>query len=762
MMDDKAGRRVKSTAYGRRLKQAMNGRNVWKFLKTQKNSLITCAMLLLLVVLLFGIFSQLQPPSTNVTPNGVTVIDYSTFVQQVKSGNVLATTIRGTEINGLLQNPLSLHTASTPTIKPVNLSAQPYAADYTAWSHYVSSGYTSATGTPPVNIARVVYTHMPVGGDASLTGLLIGNHVAVSTLPPSQGAAWISALWRLAPFVVMAVILLIFMASRNNPRPNRTVDDRMSQMSKSRARRFVRPGEAGNKQPEVKRPIMVSRTGTSAKPPVPRVSLEPPVTFADVAGIDEVRAELEEIVQFLRSPERFDRLGARIPRGALLVGPPGTGKTLLAKAVAGEADVSFFSISASEFVEMFVGVGASRVRDLFNQARQSAPCVIFIDEIDAVGRKRSMRISGNDERDQTLNQLLVELDGFDARKAVVVMAATNRVDILDKALLRPGRFDRHITVSMPDRVGREAILKVHSRNTPLHEDVNLERLARLTVGMSGADLANLINEAALSAARKDMEKIDHECFEEALARIQLGALRPLVMSERERRIIAYHEGGHALVAYHLPEADTVNRVTILPRGQSLGVTHFTAEEDRYNYSRHTLMARIAVGLGGRVAEELTFGADHVTTGAENDLQVVTDLARRMVTRWGMSEQVGVVFADNRAEGEYALTMRRIDPQDLQARTLAVDANGQVVLNGELPQRYQFAMLASTPQNTNGVMLNAVIDAEVQRILNEGRDMARNLLTEHYDQLTLLADTLMEREQLDRKQFEALLKSGGLE
>ncbi|HYU75035.1 MAG TPA: hypothetical protein VEL31_20395, partial [Ktedonobacteraceae bacterium] len=317
-------------------------------------------------------------------------------------------------------------------------------------------------------------------------------------------------------------------------------------------------------------------------------------------------------------------------------------------------------------------------------------------------------------------------------------------------------------VSMPDRVGREAILKVHSRNTPLHEDVNLERLARLTVGMSGADLANLINEAALSAARKDMEKIDHECFEEALARIQLGALRPLVMSERERRIIAYHEGGHALVAYHLPEADTVNRVTILPRGQSLGVTHFTAEEDRYNYSRHTLMARIAVGLGGRVAEELTFGADHVTTGAENDLQVVTDLARRMVTRWGMSEQVGVVFADNRAEGEYALTMRRIDPQDLQARTLAVDANGQIVLNGELPQRYQFAMSASTPQNTNGVMLNAVIDAEVQRILNEGRDMARNLLTEHYDQLTLLADTLMEREQLDRKQFEALLKSGGLE
>jgi cell division protease FtsH len=371
-----------------------------------------------------------------------------------------------------------------------------------------------------------------------------------------------------------------------------------------------------------------------------------------------------------------------------------------------------------------------------------------------------MRVTGNDERDQTLNQLLVELDGFDSRHAIVVMAATNRVDILDKALLRPGRFDRHIHVSVPDRAGREAILKVHTRKTPLHEEVSLPRLSRLTVGMSGADLANLVNEAALSAARRDMEKVDHECFEEALARIQLGALRPLVMSERERRIIAYHEGGHALVAYHLPEADTVNRVTILPRGQSLGVTQFTAEEDCYNYSRNTLMARIAVGLGGRVAEELTFGLDYITTGAENDLQVVTDLARRMVTRWGMSEQVGVVFADNRSGSEYSLNMRRIDPADLpaQPRTLAYNADGQLVLNGELPQQqYQFAMAAPAPQNSNGIMLNAIIDAEVQRILNEGRDMARQLLREHSDQLTLLANELMEREQLDRKQFEALLK-----
>jgi ATP-dependent metalloprotease FtsH len=766
-MDDKAGRNGEAEAYRRRWKQARS--KVGRFLKTRKSLLFTITMLILMVVLLFGIVSQLQPPSTNTTPSGVTAINYSTFIQQVKSGNVLATALRGSEINGLLQQPLAQQAVSTSSQSQKaavgSTSATTAEQDYAAWSHYVGAGYTSTAGVPPLAVARIVYTRMPLGGDATLMGLLVAKHVDVTTLAPSPGANWLAILGRVLPFIVLAVVLLVFMSSRNNNgRPARSTDDRMTHMGRSRARRFVRPGDVQRTPQDATRPLGVSRTGMSPKPvaATTRVSLEPPVTFADVAGIDEVRTELEEIVEFLRSPERFTRLGARIPRGALLVGAPGTGKTLLAKAVAGEADVPFFSISASEFVEMFVGVGASRVRDLFNQARQAAPCVIFIDEIDAVGRKRSMRIGGNDERDQTLNQLLVELDGFDTRKAIVVMAATNRVDILDKALLRPGRFDRHISVSLPDRAGREAILKVHTRNTPLYEEVSLERLARLTVGMSGADLANLVNEAALSAARQDREKVDHECFEEALARVQLGALRPLVMSERERRIIAYHEGGHALVAYHLPEADTVNRVTILPRGQSLGVTQFTAEEDRYNYSRHTLMARIAVGLGGRVAEELTFGADHVTTGAENDLQVVTDLARRMVTRWGMSEQVGVVFADTRPGGDYALNMRRVDPADLpsQSRTLAYNADGQLVHNGALPQshyQYQFAQAESAPQNTNGIVLNAVIDAEVQRILNEGRDMARQLLREHADQLTLLANELMEREQLDRKQFETLLQ-----
>jgi cell division protease FtsH len=434
---------------------------------------------------------------------------------------------------------------------------------------------------------------------------------------------------------------------------------------------------------------------------------------------------------------------------------------LLAKAVAGEAKVPFFSMSASEFVEMYVGVGASRVRDLFHQARMVAPCVVFIDEIDAVGRKRTMRAHGSDERDQTLNQLLVELDGFDARQAVVVLAATNRVDILDKALLRPGRFDRRITVSAPDRVGREAILRVHTRSMPLHADVDLERMARLTTGMTGADLANLANEAALAAARRDQEFIDHACFEEALERAQLGVLRPIVMSDEERKIIAFHEGGHALVAHHLPEADRVNRVTILPRGQSLGVTQFSSEVDRYNYSRETLMARIAVGLGGRVAEELAFGPDRVTTGAENDLQVITDLARKMVTRWGMSEKVGVVFADQQGEGPYALSMRSARYARLHgpvARTLRMDEQGNLLSNGDDPALDQpiEEIPLTEPSWVNGTPMNALIDAEVQRIINEGRDMARALLTEHADQLNLLADALMEHELLDRKQFESLL------
>jgi ATP-dependent metalloprotease FtsH len=777
-MDDKASRRGKSEEYGPRRKRLQSYRQkVWKFLQTNKDTLFTSFMLLMVVVLLFGIFSQLQPPTISSTPSGETTIGYSSFVQQVNEGNVLAVSMQGNDIHGLLAAPLSTNTATSSPARRAPLTSKAIASDYALWSHYLTNGGTSWVGegtTPTIDPARAVYTRAPVNGDASLMPLLLAHHVKVSTIAFPQTSIVVTLLWRLAPIILVALLLLIFLLSRNNSRSTRSLDDRITQIGRSRARRFVRTKEANQPRtretsalpPEMRRSPTVVRNGqASGKPGAPRVNTDPPVTFADVAGVDEVRAELEEIVQFLRTPERFSRLGARIPRGALLVGPPGTGKTLLARAVAGEANVPFFSMSASEFVEMFVGVGASRVRDLFNQARQVAPCVIFIDELDAVGRKRSMRIAGNDERDQTLNQLLVELDGFDPRKAVVVMAATNRVDILDKALLRPGRFDRRITVSPPDRVGREAILKIHTRRCPLHEDVSLERLARMTTGMTGADLANLVNEAALSAARRDLERITDECFEEALARVQLGALRPLVMDERERRIIAVHESGHALVAYHLPHADTVNRVTILPRGQSLGVTQFISEEDRYNYSREMLMTRIAVGLGGRVAEELTFGADQVTTGAENDLQVVTNLARRMVTRWGMSERVGVVFADSQDEGAYSLNLRRSEPDTLPAQkcSLAMDADGRLLPNGRPSpsqlQRHELTMAAYEPHGSNGLMMNALIDAEVQRILNEGHAMACKVLTEHNDQLMLLADTLLEHEQLDRTRFEALLQEG---
>ena len=761
-MDGKGSRGLSSGNDRQRQHKLLKlGKKCAKYLVTHKQSLLAVILLTGLVVLLFGVFSQLQVPSTNAPPSGTTAVDYSTLVTQVKAGNVVAVTIRGNEVNGLLAQPLQQVQAGTSAKATITPSQR--AADFAALSRFVGAGSVWANLPPAsaIDPSRLIYTRIPAGGDAALTSLLMSNDVIVNTLPVQQTPAWLSLLWRFAPFVLLVLIFALILTPRNGGRSTRALDERISQIGKSRARRFERakegpaPSRAPEKSANATRPV-TPPTAAARKP------LEPVVTFADVAGIDEVRAELEEIVQFLRNPDRYDRLGARIPRGALLVGPPGTGKTLLAKAVAGEAGVPFFSMSASEFVEMFVGVGASRVRDLFNQARQSAPCVIFLDEIDAVGRKRAMRIAGNDERDQTLNQLLVELDGFNTRRAVVVMAATNRADILDKALLRPGRFDRHITVSLPDRVGRQAILAVHSRRTPLHEDVSLERLARLTTGMSGADLANLVNEAALGAARRDLEHVTHECFEEALVRVQLGALRPIVMSEAEKRIIAHHEGGHALVAYHLPQADTVNRVTILPRGQSLGVTQFIAEEDRYNYSRETLMARITVGLGGRAAEELTFGPERVTTGAENDLQVVTDLARRMVTRWGMSEQVGVVFADYQAESAGAgLNMRRIEQDEVptNAHSLIADSSGRLRINGaDLPVRqHSFAMLAPGANRASSATMATIIDSEVQRILTEGYQMARTLLSEHNDQLTLLADALLTHEQLDRKQFEALLQ-----
>jgi cell division protease FtsH len=721
-----------------------------------------------MVLLLFGIAGQFQGPSTEDVPGGETAINYSAFLYQIHSGNVLAVTVRGDQVNALLLQPLTHSAAHTAT-----LSAAQRTAQVEAWAHYASSLTSSATWnspTPTIDPARMVYTTVPATGSDQLIPLLISKHVSLTTQAVEQTPAWVALIWKFAPLLFLLVLVVMVLRPRKQTRLPQNVNEHIAQFTRKRIRRFEsgaasqapREGQNNKQAGRTTGPGPAQRSAFTPAGAARPLKLDPPTTFADVAGIDEVRVELEEIVQFLRSPEKFDRLGARIPRGALLVGPPGTGKTLLARAVAGEAGVPFFSISASEFVEMFVGVGASRVRDLFHQARQVAPAVVFIDEIDAVGRKRAMKAMGNEERDQTLNQLLVEMDGFSANHAVVVLAATNRVDILDKALLRPGRFDRHITVSLPDRAGRQAILQIHTAKVPLHAEVSLERLARLTTAMSGADLANLVNEAALCAARKDLEAVDHECFEDALARVQLGALRPLVMSEAEQRIIAYHEGGHALVAYHLKDADTVNRVTILPRGQSLGVTQFVAEEDRYNYSREMLMAKIAVGLGGRVAEELTLGHEQVTTGAENDFQVVTGLAKRMVTRWGMSDAVGVVFAAYDESGA-GLNMSRVDlpaRDSYSARTLVLDASGCALPNGQFGTTRTLASAMPAPMvgSATSPGLATVVDREVKRIVDQGYDVARGILQEHADQLRRLADALMEHEQIDRAAFEALLQA----
>lgn len=450
----------------------------------------------------------------------------------------------------------------------------------------------------------------------------------------------------------------------------------------------------------------------------------PSTTFADVAGVDEAKYELQEVVEFLKTPQKFQRLGGKIPKGVLLVGPPGTGKTLLARAVAGEAGVPFFSMSGSEFVEVLVGVGASRVRDLFDQAKKSAPCIVFIDEIDAVGRQRGTSLTTNDEREQTLNQLLVEMDGFDTRQAVVVLAATNRPDGLDQALLRPGRFDRRVTVDRPDWKGRRAILEIHSRGVPLASDVDLTQLARTTTGMVGADLANLVNEAALLAARRNLDRVNMACFDEALDKIQLGAERPLVLSEDDLRVVAYHEGGHALVGLLTPHSDPVTKVTIVPRGQALGVTQSTPLDDRYNYSKEYLKARIQMALGGRAAEEVALGS--ITTGAENDLQVVTGIARQMVMRWGMSDKIGTISYSDRS------------------------SPFQGIGNSEFGNREYSEETAKT------------IDEEVHEIVEESYAQVRALLTKYRPTLDRVAQELRRHEVIDNKQLMVILSETGVD
>ena len=446
------------------------------------------------------------------------------------------------------------------------------------------------------------------------------------------------------------------------------------------------------------------------------------VTFADVAGIEEAKEELEEIVSFLRDPKKFTRLGGRIPKGVLLVGPPGTGKTLLARAIAGEAGVPFFSISGSDFVEMFVGVGASRVRDLFQQGKKNAPCIVFIDEIDAVGRHRGAGLGGgHDEREQTLNQMLVEMDGFESNEGVIIIAATNRPDVLDPAMLRPGRFDRHVVVQRPDLRGREAILRVHARRVLIAADVELSIIARGTPGFSGADLENLVNEAALLAARRDGESVSMQDFELAKDKVLMGAeRRSLVISEKEKRITAFHEAGHALVALLTEQADPVHKVTIIPRGMALGVTMTMPEEDRHVMSREELVARMDHAMGGRAAEELVFGL--VSTGASNDLQQSTKLARDMVCNYGMSEELGPVHLGGESE--------------------------TVFLGRELTQGRNY-----------GPEVARSIDQEVSRLLTESYERALGLLEEHREILDHIAEALLERETLNESDL-ATLREGG--
>ena len=529
-------------------------------------------------------------------------ISYTYFKQQVAAGNVASITSRGEDIQGGFKQPVKA--SSDPAAAMVTPTAGPSLPFF---------GNTTGTEQSFANFATIKPSYV----DSELLPLLDQNKVVITAEPlETPRSPLVTFLFAFGP-----TLLLIGGFLWLNNRLAKSAGGGPFSLGRSRAKRY-------------------DQTQTEKK-----------VTFEDVAGIDEVENELQEIVDFLKEPTKYQRLGGRIPKGVLLVGPPGTGKTLLARAVAGEANVPFFSMSGSEFIEMVVGVGAARVRDLFQQARAAAPSIIFVDELDAVGRRRGGNsFGGNDEREQTLNQLLIEMDGFDATTTVIVLAATNRSDVLDPALLRPGRFDRRVTVQPADKIGRTAILKIHTRDVPLDPNVSLEKIAAATPGATGAELANLVNEAALMAARNGHASVTAEDFDVSLEKIMLGAERPLMLSPAERERTAYHEAGHALCGLLQPDSDPVRRVTVVPRAQSLGVTLSVPEADRYNYTEEYLRARIVLALGGRAAELVVYG--NITTGAENDLQQVSNLARAMVARYGMSSEVGQIQLDSRDEGNY--------------------------------------------------------------------------------------------------------------
>jgi cell division protease FtsH len=589
-------------------------------------------------------------------PEAPVEVPYTSFKEEVRAGNVEAIYSQGDTVEGRFENPVTYPPKGEEGSQP---------------------------DAPPSRTSKTFTTVLPSFVDPGLEELLIDNGVEISAEPIQEGGGW----WQTLLFAFGPALLLIggyIWLYRRAQQQGGGMGGALTSVGRSRARRY-------DQEEDTK------------------------VTFDDVAGIEEAENELVEIVDFLEDPERYTRLGGAAPKGVLLVGAPGTGKTLLARAVAGEAGVPFFSLSASEFVELFVGVGASRVRDLFKQARENAPAIIFIDELDSIGRSRGQAVvGGSSEQEQTLNQILTEMDGFSSKEGVIVLAATNQPDVLDKALLRPGRFDRRVVVNLPDKAGREAILEVHTRSVPLADDVDLGELASSTPGLSGADLRNLVNEAALLAARREQEEVRQKDFLDALERIVLGPERPLLISPQERERIAYHEGGHAILGLVVPGADPVNRVTIVPRGQALGVTYQRPEDDRYNYPEGYLRARIVGALGGRVAEEIVYGTR--TTGAESDIEQATDLARRMVTRWGMSEKLGTV---------------ELAPRE----------------NPYLGGRGGYGAEKSFSEETA-----RIVDSEVHRIIGECHDEARRLLTEHRKELEALARALLERETLDEEEI----------
>ncbi len=563
---------------------------------------------------------------------------------------------------------------------------------YSDFLQQVESGQVSEVLIEGQNITgklvsgQTFKTYSPETNNSALIGDLVKSGVKIVSRPPEQPSLLTHMFISWFPFIVLIGLWIFFMRQMQGGGGGRGA---MS-FGKSKARLL------GEDQVNV--------------------------TFNDVAGVDEAKEDVAELVEFLRDPGKFQKLGGKIPRGVLMVGSPGTGKTLLAKAIAGEAKVPFFTISGSDFVEMFVGVGASRVRDMFEQAKKHAPCIIFIDEIDAVGRHRGAGLGGgHDEREQTLNQLLVEMDGFEGNEGVIVIAATNRPDVLDPALLRPGRFDRQVVVPLPDVRGREHILKVHMRKVPLADDVNPSIIARGTPGFSGADLANLVNEAALFAARGNKKTVSMEDFERAKDKIMMGAERKsMIMKEDEKKLTAYHEAGHAIVGRLVPDHDPVYKVSIIPRGRALGVTMFLPEEDRYSYSRKHLESQISSLFGGRIAEQLIFGEDAVTTGASNDIERATEIARNMVTRWGLSDRMGpLAYAEE--EGEVFLG------KSMAKTKMVSDETAHM------------------------------IDSEIRGIIDRNYERAERLLQENIDKLHLMADALMKYETIDVEQIDAIME-----